>query len=83
MSTIAPPKPITSTADTITFARSDWDAFIDHLENADDLASVRAYDAWVMSVGADQARRLSYTVAEMERMIDGVSAVTIWRSEQD
>ena len=81
MITIVPPVPIHSTADAVTFALGDWAAFLDRIEDLEDLTSVRAYDAWAMSIGPDEAKRLSYSIAEVERMIDGASPVTIWREK--
>jgi DNA-binding XRE family transcriptional regulator len=79
MSVILPPRPVATSDDTVTFSRADWSAFMEQLEDAEDLRSVQDHKAWVEQVGKAEARRLSYSAREMERMIDGVSVVTIWR----
>ena len=70
------PKPVSEDAETVTLRRSEWEAF---MEDVIDRAASRDYDAWVAQVGADEARRLSYTAAEVDRLLDGISPVTIWR----
>ena len=49
------------------------------MEDVIDRVASRDYDAWVAQIGEDEARRLSYTAAEVDRLLDGASPVTIWR----
>jgi DNA-binding XRE family transcriptional regulator len=70
------PRPVAEDAETVTLRRSEWEAF---MEDVIDRAALRDYDAWVAGIGEDEARRLSYTAAEVDRMLDGVLPVTIWR----
>jgi DNA-binding XRE family transcriptional regulator len=70
------PRPVAEDAETVTLRRSEWEAF---MEDVIDRAALRDYDAWVARIGEDEARRLSYTAAEVDRMLDGVLPVTIWR----
>jgi DNA-binding XRE family transcriptional regulator len=70
------PRPVAEDAETVTLRRSEWEAF---MEDVIDRAALRDYDAWVAGIGEDEARRLSYTAAEVNRMLDGVLPVTIWR----
>jgi DNA-binding XRE family transcriptional regulator len=76
MTTTLKPKPIAEDAETVTFSRSEWEAF---MEDAIDTAASRDYDAWIARIGKEEARRLCYTAAEVDRLLDGVSPVTIWR----
>ena len=47
--------------------------------NAEDIASVRAWHAYVAAVGRDAAIANSYTAAEAKRLLAGESPVRIWR----
>ena len=58
------------------------DALIDAAENAEDIASVRAWKAYVAAVGRDAAIANSYTGAEAKRLLDGESPVRIWREKR-
>ena len=60
-------KPISETADTVTFRREDWLA---HLDDTEDRAAVERSRA---------ERPIAYTAAEMDRLLDGISSLTIWR----
>ena len=73
------PTPVASDAQTVTLRRTDWNAYVAAVEDAADIRAVQDHAAWVVTVGTAEARRLSYTDAEVGRMLDGVSAVTIWR----
>jgi mRNA interferase RelE/StbE len=75
-------KLLAETDETVTISRSDLDALIDAAENAEDLASVRAWKAYVAAVGPDVAIASSYTGAEAKRLLDGESPVRIWREKR-
>src|SRR3954447_9896714 len=74
---------LAETSDTVTISRSDLDALIDAAENAEDIASVRAWKAYVAAVGRDAAIANSYTGAKAKRLLDGESPVRIWREKRD
>jgi transcriptional regulator with XRE-family HTH domain len=76
------PKPIKESKDTITLSRSDWDALIDSLEDAEDLAAVNVRHAHEAAVGKDIARRDFLTGDEMRRVLDWESPVKIWREKR-
>jgi ribosome-binding protein aMBF1 (putative translation factor) len=76
------PKPIKESKDTITLSRSDWDALIESLEDADDLAAVNARRAHEAAVGKDAARRDYLTGDEIGRLLDWESPVRIWREKR-
>ena len=60
-------KPVSETAETVTFRREDWLAHLDDMEDRVALERSRA------------ERPVAYTSAEMDRLLDGVSSLTIWR----
>src|SRR5580704_1410203 len=63
-------KLLAETPETVTISRADLDTLIDAAENAEDIASVRAWKAYVASVGRDAANANSYTGAEAKRLLD-------------
>ena len=73
---------LAESAETVTISRADLDALIDAAENAEDIASVRAWKAYVAAVGRDAAITNSYTGAEAKRLLDGESPVRIWREKR-
>ena len=75
-------KLLAETPETVTISRSDLDALIDAAENAEDIASVRAWHAYVAAVGRDAAIANSYTAAETKRLLAGESPVRIWREKR-
>lgn len=75
-------KLLAETPETVTISRSDLDALIDAAENAEDIASVRAWNAFVAAVGRDAAIANSYTGAKAKRLLDGESPVRIWREKR-
>ena len=75
-------KLLAETAETVTISRADLDALIEAAENADDIASVRAWNAYVAAVGRATAVANSYTAAEAKRLLAGESPVRIWREKR-
>jgi DNA-binding XRE family transcriptional regulator len=75
-------KLLAETPETVTISRADLDALIDAAENAEDIASVRAWNAYVSAVGRDAAIADSYTGAEAKRLLAGESPVRIWREKR-
>ena len=72
--------PVEQTEATVTLARADYEALVERLEDAVDLLAVERSKVWHATVGEEEARRLSYTMAEVRRMtLEDVSAITIWR----
>ncbi len=67
-------------SETITLARVEWDALQNRLEElSDQLAAIRSEER-LATLGADEARRLSYTSEEARRIVlDDVAPLTIWR----
>jgi len=73
---------LAETPETVTISRADLDALIDAAENAEDIASVRAWNAFVAAAGRDAAIANSYTAAETKRLLAGESPVRIWREKR-
>ena len=72
--------PVQETEATVTLTRTDYEALIERLEDAKDLAAIDRSAAWRAAIGEEEARRLSYTAAETCRMaLDDVSPIVIWR----
>jgi class 3 adenylate cyclase len=75
-------KLLAETPETVTISRADLEALIDAAENAEDIASVRAWNAFVAAVGRDTAIANSYSAAEAKRLLAGESPVRIWREKR-
>jgi DNA-binding XRE family transcriptional regulator len=75
-------KLLAETPETVTISRADLDALLDAAENAEDIASVRAWNAYVAAVGRDAAIANSYTGAEAKRLLAGENPVRIWREKR-
>ena len=77
------PTPLSVTDTTVTLSREEWEAFLDRLEDIADEAVIAASIAERERIGDEAYRRLCYTSAEVDRMLDdGVSTVTIWRERE-
>ncbi|MCB8875433.1 helix-turn-helix domain-containing protein [Acidisoma silvae] len=70
------PKIIESDDDTVTLNRDEWQSFV---ENAEDLASVAKFQAFVAEIGLDRVKHLGFTGQEAAKMLDGASPITIRR----
>lgn len=69
--------PLSSTPDTVTLRRDDWESILKRLDDAADIEAVRHYESTPMEA------RVAYTAAEVDRMLDdGVRPVTIWRERR-
>jgi ribosome-binding protein aMBF1 (putative translation factor) len=75
-------KPISETAESVTLSRSDWEALLDALEDAEDLAAVNARRAEEAARGKDEVRRNYLTAEEAERLWSGENPVTVWREKR-
>src|ERR1700688_5144301 len=75
-------KLLDETADTVTIWRSDLNALIEAAEDADDLTAVRSQRAHEIEVGYEAAQADYLTAEEAERLLDGESAVRVWREKR-
>ena len=70
-------RPLSQTDDTVTLSRADYEALLEALEDAEDIATIRAVDEAVKK-GEDE-----YLPAELVvRLIEGVHPVRIWREHR-
>lgn len=74
MSTAAEIKPIAETDDAVTLRRTDYEALLDALEDAEDVAALRAAEA---AVGRGESELVP--VEMVERLLSGESPVRVWR----
>jgi DNA-binding XRE family transcriptional regulator len=68
------PRPVTETHDTVTLNRADYEALLDELEDARDLAIMRESEA---RVAAGEEEFLP--VGMVERLLAGEHPVRVWR----
>jgi DNA-binding XRE family transcriptional regulator len=75
------PKPISQDADTVTLRRADYEALIERLEEAADIAALDDLDARI-AVGGEEALA-DYLPADLvERLVAGESPIRIWREHR-
>ena len=68
-----------SEAETITLPRSEYDALLDRLEDAEDALTVKNFRAKVEDQGWDAATRDCVPVEVVERKLNGEHPVKAWR----
>lgn len=70
----------TTVSETVTLTRTEWDTLQDRLEDLSDRLAAKRSEERLATLGADEARRLSYTAEETRRMVlEDVAPLTIWR----
>jgi transcriptional regulator with XRE-family HTH domain len=78
------PKPIRESKESVTLRRSDWNALIELLEDAEDVAAVAARKSREQSVGVEVERRNYLTGDELRRLLDwDASPVRVWREKRN
>lgn len=70
-------RPISETKDTVTLSRADYDAMLDALEDAADLAAVRDVKARVAAGESEDV-----PMAVVERLSAGEHPVRVWREHR-
>ena len=73
------PRPIRIDEQTVTLSRTEWDAYIAAVEDSSDRLAIARHDARVAERGRAPVERGSFTEAEVRRLLEGTSAVTILR----
>ena len=69
-------------SETVTLSRAEYEALIERLEEAEDLATVAAAEAREAALGKEKARA-DYLPAELvRRLIDGEHPVRVWRTHR-
>jgi transcriptional regulator with XRE-family HTH domain len=78
------PKPIRESNESVTLRRSDWNALIELLEDAEDIAAVAARKSREDVIGVDVERRHYLTGDELRQLLDwDASPVRIWREKRN
>ncbi len=75
-------RPVAETDETVTLRREDYEALLDELEEAQDLAAVRGGRAHEVRTGYESARKDYLTADESKRLLDGEHPVKIWREKR-
>jgi DNA-binding XRE family transcriptional regulator len=75
-------KILRETPETITIARSDFEALTQAAEDAEDLAAVAAHDAEEARLGKEVARRDYLTGDEVVALLKGESPLKVWRKKR-
>ncbi|MBJ7415896.1 MAG: helix-turn-helix transcriptional regulator [Niveispirillum sp.] len=70
-------KPLSVTAETVTLARTDYEALLDELEEARDLARIRQIDA---DLAAGRTETIPFEMAVA--LCDGANRVRTWRKNR-
>ena len=67
-------------SETVTLTRAEWEALQNQLEALSDGIAAMKSEERLATLGAAEARRLSYTAEEARRIVlDDVAPLTIWR----
>jgi DNA-binding XRE family transcriptional regulator len=82
MKAITLPQPLAADAKTVTLSRDAWDALLEQVETAGDLAAVAANDRRRAAIGVDQFDRECVTADEAARVLNGESLITVYRTRQ-
>ena len=71
-----------SETETITLPRSEYDALLDRLEDAEDALTIRNFRAKVEEDGWDTATKDCLPVELVERKLNGEHPVRVWREHR-
>ena len=77
MSEAAAITPIAETKDTVTLRRTDYEALLEALEDAEDVATLRAAEAAV-----ERGESELLPIAVVERLLHGDSPLRVWRTHR-
>ena len=81
---VALPKPIRESKESVTLRRSDWNALIELLEDAEDVAAIAARKSRENAIGVGVERQNYLTSDELRRLLDwDASPVRIWREKRN
>ncbi|HEV2674484.1 MAG TPA: helix-turn-helix transcriptional regulator [Aliidongia sp.] len=64
---------------TVTLSRADYEALLDRVEDAEDMAAVALHRAREELLGPEAARANALPVELVERMMAGESPIRVWR----
>jgi DNA-binding XRE family transcriptional regulator len=82
---VMPPKPMRENAEEVVLSRADWEALLNAIEDADDIAAVaaaRAEDAvWAAAAPEGLTTRFPHEVVSAE--LDGAHPLAAWRKYRE
>ena len=73
---------MSDTTETVTFTRAEYEALIERLEEAEDLATVAAAEAREAALGKEKARADYLPIELVRRLSAGEHPVRVWRSHR-
>jgi hypothetical protein len=68
--------------ETVTLTRAEYEALLEELEDAQDLAAVAAAEAREAALGKEAARSDYLSIELVERLLDGEHPIAIWRKHR-
>ncbi len=73
---------MSDTSETITLSRAEYEALIERLEDAEDLATVAAAEAREAALGKEKARADYLPIGLVRRLSAGEHPVRVWRTHR-
>jgi ribosome-binding protein aMBF1 (putative translation factor) len=73
---------VTDTTDTVTLTRAEYEALIERIEDAEDLAAVAAAEAREAALGKEKARADYLPIELVRRLSAGEHPVRVWRAHR-
>ena len=74
--------PLAETADTVTLSRTDYEAMLDALEDATDIAVLKERIAEEERIGKEAYRANCLPIELVERMLAGETPLKLWREHR-
>jgi hypothetical protein len=71
-----------SETDTITLSRAEYEALLERLEDAEDLNTIKRFEARVAALGWEEATRNALPAELAWRLLDGAHPLGIWREHR-
>ncbi|MDO9712464.1 helix-turn-helix domain-containing protein [Paracraurococcus lichenis] len=75
-------KPLAETPETVTLSRADFEALLDALEDAQDAAAFRAFEARIAAKGKEAVLADCLPIDLVDRLLAGESPVRVWRTHR-
>jgi DNA-binding Xre family transcriptional regulator len=73
---------VTDTSDTVTLTRAEYEALIERIEDAEDLAAAAAAEAREAALGKEKARADYLPIELVRRLSAGEHPVRVWRAHR-
>ena len=73
---------MSDTSETVTLSRAEYEALIERLEDAEDLATVAATEAREAALGKEEARADHLPIELVRRLSAGEHPVGVWRAHR-